>query len=160
MASKLYDGTSAYKIDEYYDYAQRAEESKKKREEASKKRHSVNFKKLSVILTVVFAVALGFLYMNSVLIETSTKVADLNTELEDLKVRNTQVSFDIVSGVDYKVVEQKAISEYGMQHPESHQNIYVDVVQNDYVEIAKASENTGFIENLISGVQSFLAYIK
>jgi len=160
MATRLYDGTSAYKIEEYYDYTQKAEENKKEREAASKKRHSVNFKRLSIVLSLVFVVAVAFLYTNSVLMETSSKVNKLNRELEDIRVRNTQVSFDIASGVDYKVVEQKAISEFGMQYPESYQNVYVDVVQNDYVEISQSSDNQGIIERMIASVQSFLAYIK
>ena len=160
MATRLYDGTSAYNIDDYYSYTQKAEEKKQQRQLEVKKRHAINFKKLSIILSITFVIATAFLYVNAVLIETSTKVNDLNKELEDIKVRNTQVSFDIASGVDYKEVEQKAITEYGMQHPESYQNVYVDVVQNDYVELSQgSSQSEGFIEGLISDVQSFLAYI-
>lgn len=161
MATRLYDGTSAYKIEEYYSYTQKAEEKKQTRQAAVKKSPAVNFKQLSIILSVIFVIAIAFLYTNVVLIQTSTKVADLNKELEDIKVRNTQVSFDIVSGVDYKKVEEKAINEFGMQRPESYQNVYVDVVQNDYVELAQtSSKSQGFMEDLISNVQSFLAYIK
>lgn len=160
MATRLYDGTAAYKIDDYYSYTQKAEEKKQQRQLEVKKRHAINFKKLSIILSITFVIATAFLYVNAVLIETSTKVNDLNRELEDIKVRNTQVSFDIASGVDYKEVEQKAISQYGMQHPESYQNVYVDVVQNDYVELSQSStQSEGFIEGLVSDVQSFLAYI-
>ena len=161
MATRLYDGTSAYKMDEYYSYTKKAEEKRQTRQSAKKKSRAVNFKKLSIILTVVFSIAIGFLYANAVLIETSTKVSELNKELEDIKVRNTQVSFDIVSGVDYKKVEEKAINEFGMQRPESYQNVYVDVVQKDYVELSRPeSKSESFIEGLISNVQSFLAYIK
>ena len=93
--------------------------------------------------------------------QAASEVNDLTRELEDMKVRNTQVSFDIVAGVDYNEVEHKAISEFGMQHPESYQNVYVDVVQSDYVElINEKSEKKGLVEGLISGVQSFLAYIR
>ncbi len=160
MANQLYDGTAAYKIDEYYSYTQKAQEKQDERKSKSQKRHIVNVKKLSIILSIVFTIAIAFLYANVVLIETSSKVTELNKELEDMKVRNTQVSFDIVSGVDYGVVEQKAISEYGMQHPESYQNVYVDVVQSDYVEVASSkAKSKGFVEDIISNVQSFLAYI-
>ena len=93
--------------------------------------------------------------------QAASEVNDLTRELEDMKVRNTQVSFDIVAGVDYNEVERKAISEFGMQHAESYQNVYVDVVQSDYVElINEKAEKKGLVEGLISGVQSFLAYIR
>lgn len=169
MASKLYDGTSAYdyygssayKVDEYYTYTSNADESRKKRTAKRKKLHIVNLKKLAIALSVVFVVASAFLYVNALLIETSTQVTELTDKLEDLKVRNTQVSFDIVSGVDYGKVEEKALTVFGMQHPESYQNVYVDVVQSDYTEVANLKgEDAGFTESLISGLQSFLAYIK
>ena len=161
LATALYDGTSAYKIDEYYDYAKKAQEKQDKRKVQIKKRQAVSFKKFAIILSCIFAVAVSFLYVNAVLIETSTEVNDLTKELEDLKVRNTQVSFDIVSGVDYKEVEKKAINEFGMQHPESYQNVYVDVIQNDYVELSQPSKKSGgVLEDIITDVQAFLAYIK
>jgi len=169
LAEKLYDGTSAYdyysssayKIDEYNNYNSRADESRKKRKVESRKLRVVNLKKLSIALSILFVVASAFLYVNALLIETSTKVTELTSELEDLKVRNTQVSFDIVSGVDYSKVEEKALNVFGMQHPESYQNVYVDVVQSDYAEVANLKEEeAGFTESLISGLQSFLAYIR
>jgi len=161
LANRLYNGTSAYKIDEYYDYTRQAQEKENSRNAQAKAHRSLNIKKISVALSLAFAVAVAFLYANAVLMETSSEVNKLTTELEDMKVRNTQVSFDIVSGVDYGVVEQKAISEFGMQHPESYQNVYVDVIQSDYAEVAnKKEQSQGFVEDIISGVQSFLAYIK
>ena len=112
-------------------------------------------------MSVVFVTAIAFLFANALLLQSASKVTELSKELEDMKVRNTQVSFEIVSGVDYNEVERKAISEFGMQHPESYQNVYVNVVQSDYVEMAgKQEEKVGFVEGIISGVQSFLAYIR
>lgn len=160
MAANLYDGTSAYKMEQYYDYNQKASQKQYKRKQESQKRRSINIKKISIILGIIFAVSIVFLYANVVLIETSARVTELNKELEDMKVRNTQVSFDISSGVDYGVVEQKAISEFGMQHPESYQVVYVDVKRSDYTELPGSKEKAkGFVEGLISNVQSFLAYI-
>ena len=160
MATNLYDGTSAYKMEQYYDYNQKASQKQDQRKQESQKRRSINIKRFSIILSIIFAVAIAFLYANVVLIQTSSRVTELNRELEDMKVRNTQVSFDISSGVDYGVVEQKAISEFGMQHPESYQVVYVDVQRSDYTELPGSKEKAkGFVEGLISNVQSFLAYI-
>ncbi len=160
MPNSFYDGTSAYKIDRYYDYAQEVRKKQDERKEKNHRQHILNIKRVSIVIGAVFAVAIAFLYVNAVLIQTSGEVTNLTRELEDMKVRNTQVAFDIASGVDYSVVEQKAISEFGMQHPESYQNVYVDVVQKDYVEVANPKEKgKGFVEGIISNVQSFLAYI-
>lgn len=160
MATNLYDGTSAYKMEQYYDYTQKASQKQDERRQESRKRRSINIKRFSIVLSIIFTVAIAFLYANVVLIETSSRVNELNKELEDMKVRNTQVSFDISSGIDYGVVEQKAISEFGMQHPESYQVVYVDVQRSDYTELPGSKEKAkGFVEGLISNVQSFLAYI-
>lgn len=161
MAEQLYDGTSAYKLDQYENYTRQAQEKQNNRKIIKEKKDIITRKKLAVIMSVVFVTAIAFLFANALLLQSASKVTELNKELEDMKVRNTQVSFEIVSGVDYNEVERKAISEFGMQHPESYQNVYVNVVQSDYVEMAgKQEEKTGFVEGIISGVQSFLAYIR
>ena len=161
MAEQLYDGTSAYKLDQYENYTRQAQEKQNTRKIIKEKKDIITRKKLAVIMSVVFVTAIAFLFANALLLQSASKVTELNKELEDMKVRNTQVSFEIVSGVDYNEVERKAISEFGMQHPESYQNVYVNVVQSDYVEMAgKQEEKTGFVEGIISGVQSFLAYIR
>jgi cell division protein FtsL len=161
LAEQLYDGTSAYKLDQYENYTRQAQEKQNNRKIIKEKKDIITRKKLAVIMSVVFVTAIAFLFANALLLQSASKVTELNKELEDMKVRNTQVSFEIVSGVDYNEVERKAISEFGMQHPESYQNVYVNVVQSDYVEMAgKQEEKTGFVEGIISGVQSFLAYIR
>ncbi|MBQ6893891.1 MAG: hypothetical protein IJN40_00175 [Clostridia bacterium] len=161
MAEQLYDGTSAYKLDQYENYTRQAQEKQNNRKIIKEKKDIITRKKLAVIMSVVFVTAIAFLFANALLLQSASKVTELSKELEDMKVRNTQVSFEIVSGVDYNEVERKAISEFGMQHPESYQNVYVNVVQSDYVEMAgKQEEKVGFVEGIISGVQSFLAYIR
>ena len=161
MAQNLYDGTSAYKLDQYENYTRQAQEKQNNRKIIKEKKDIITRKKLAVIMSVVFVTAIAFLFANALLLQSASKVTELSKELEDMKVRNTQVSFEIVSGVDYNEVERKAISEFGMQHPESYQNVYVNVVQSDYVEMAgKQEEKVGFVEGIISGVQSFLAYIR
>ncbi len=161
MAEQLYDGTSAYKLDQYENYTRQAQEKQNNRKIIKEKKDIITRKKLAVIMSVVFVTAIAFLFANALLLQSASKVTELSKELEDMKVRNTQLSFEIVSGVDYNEVERKAISEFGMQHPESYQNVYVNVVQSDYVEMAgKQEEKVGFVEGIISGVQSFLAYIR
>lgn len=161
MAEHLYDGTSAYKLDQYENYTRQTQEKQNKQKAIREKRDTLTKRKLAIALIIVFVTAISFLFANALLMQSASKVTNLTKELEDMKVRNTQVSFEIVSGVDYNEVERKAISEFGMQHPESYQNVYVDVVQSDYVELTnEKAEPKGFVEGIISGVQSFLAYIR
>ena len=161
MAPNFYDGTSAYKLDQYESYTRQAQEKQNTKKATRLNKEKLLKRKLAIVLGLIFVTATAFLYANAALMQAASEVNDLTRELEDMKVRNTQVSFDIVAGVDYNEVERKAISEFGMQHPESYQNVYVDVVQSDYVElINEKSEKKGLVEGLISGVQSFLAYIR
>jgi cell division protein FtsL len=161
LAEHLYDGTSAYKLDQYENYTRQTQEKQNKQKAIREKRDTLTKRKLAVAMSIVFVTAISFLFANALLMQSASKVTNLTKELEDMKVRNTQVSFEIVSGVDYNEVERKAISEFGMQHPESYQNVYVDVVQSDYVELTnEKAEPKGFVEGIISGVQSFLAYIR
>lgn len=161
MAQYYYDGTSAYKLDQYESYTRKVQQKQNIRNEYKKQKMLLGKKRMAIALGLVFIIATAFLYANAALMQASSEVTNLTKELEDMKVRNTQVSFDIVSGVDYNDVEQKAITQFGMQHPESYQNVYVNVVQSDYAELA--SEKTvkkSAIDEIISGVQSFLAYIR
>lgn len=161
MAQYYYDGTSAYKLDQYENYTRKVQQKQNSRNEYKKQKLLLGKKRMAIALSLVFIIATAFLYANAALMQASSEVTNLTKELEDMKVRNTQVSFDIVSGVDYNAVEQKAITQFGMQHPESYQNVYVNVVQNDYAELAseKAVKKSA-IDEIISGVQSFLAYIR
>lgn len=160
MTGNFYDGTSAYKIEQYYNYTN---ETTKKQEEKKDKRvrqSILTHKRLVVVTSVVFVVAIAFLYFNVVLIQTSARHDDLTRQLEDIRVRNTQLSFEIASGVDLAAVEAKAKNEFGMQQPESHQNVYVDVVQNDYAESFSVSDTKpGFVDTMITSLKAFLAYI-
>ena len=160
LSGVYYEGTSAYKIEEYYAYTS---DMRKKQEEKVQKQNvskTANRKKLIAAISAVFVIAIAFLYLNVVLLQTSAAYNLATAELEDIKMRNAQLSFDVASGVDLAVVEAKAKTQFGMQRPESYQNVYVNVVQNDYTETftTKAS-NKGFVEHMITSLKAFLTYI-
>lgn len=158
--NNLYDGTSAYKIEEYNDYNRRAQEKQDEYQQSVKKRRTLNLKKIFVVTLIVFGVSVAFLWVNALLLQSSAKVTSLSSELEDIKARNTQIAFDISSGTDLVEIEEKAIADFGMQKPEGYQNVYVNVVQSDYTKMAqKPVEESGFIDELIKNLKSFLAYI-
>lgn len=160
MTGRYYDGTSAYKIEQYEIYTQQAEH----KQEAKKKKRSAQSvivrKKLVAAVCGVFVVAVLFLYLNVVLMQTSAQFAAVTRELDDMKMRNAELAFDVASGVDLAVVEAKAKNEYGMQRPESHQNVYVDVKQSDYAEAFTATQTRpGIVDSMINSLKAFLAYV-
>lgn len=157
----MYDGTSAYSMDRYYEYTKetqkRYEDKKIQREKESAKLN----KKAFICISLVFTLAISFLFLNVILIQTSSKNSELLKELEDVNVRNTQVAFEIASSIDLAEVELRAKTKFGMQHPESHQNVYVDVKQSDYMETTNSdhSPSQSTLDNVIMSLKSFLAYI-
>lgn len=158
MSERWYDGTSAYKIDEYYKVTDETAKVEQLNTETVKK-VQFNYKKAIAVISLIFALGIAFLYANVVLIQTSTQNDELKQALEDAKGKNTQMSFDIVSGIDLKKVEEKAINEFGMQQPESYQNVYVDVVQSDYTQAYNEQPQKGITETLTDRLKAFLAYI-
>ncbi len=160
MSEIYYDGTSAYKIEQYNSYTDTVQKKHEEKLERQNIQKLAVRKKLTVIISAVFAVAIAFLYLNVMLLQASATYSRATAELEDVKMRNAQLAFDIASGVDLKLVETKAKTEFGMQRPESHQNVYVDVVQSDYVETFNPKEsNMGLVERAVMSFKSFLAYI-
>lgn len=160
MSGRLYDGTSAYKIEEYEIYTKQTQQKQEQQKKSRRTKALINRKKLIAAASVVFVTAVAFLYLNVVLMQASSEYASLTKELEDMKMRNAQLSFDVAAGVDLAEVETKAKNEYGMQRPESHQNVYVDVVQNDYAESFTANDSKpGFVDRMIANLKAFLAYI-
>ncbi len=158
--NNLYDGTSAYKIEEYNNYNRKVQQKQDEYKASVKKRNILNLKKILVITLIVFGVSAAFLWTNALLLQSSAEVTALTSELDDTKARNTQIAFAISSGTDLVEIEEKAIADFGMQKPEGYQNVYVDVVQSDYTKMAqKPVETTGFIDELIKNLKSFLAYI-
>lgn len=160
MQSQLYNGTSAYSINDYYEYTENARQNQEKQKNIRAGKQIAVRRKAVVIATTVFALAIAFLYSNVLLMRTASKYEALVGELDDIRVRNTQAAFDIASGIDLKVVEEKAKNEFGMQKPETHQNVYVEVVQSDYAKsMMSPQKESGMLDKMISSLKSFLAYI-
>ncbi len=160
MQSRLYDGTSAYKIDEYYEYAQSVSKKQEKQKNVRQGKLIATRKKMVVTVSVIFALSIAFLYSNVLLMRAASKYESLVSELDDIRVRNTQTAFEIASGIDLNKVEEKAKNEFGMQKPEAHQNVYVKVVQSDYAKSGVSSgTKSGVLNKMISSLKSFLAYI-
>lgn len=112
-------------------------------------------------LAVVFAVACGVLYGNARIIQASSRVSELQAELEQAKEDNNQKMLDLEKSLDLKKVEEIATTQLGMKRPEKYQIVYVDVQQSNYGEVAKqdspapVQSTFGAIRQSIS---AFLAY--
>ena len=104
VANRLYDGTSAYKIEEYESYRDRVQETHETRKNRKVKHVAINHRKLMIITGVVFAVAVAFLYANVVLIQTATRHDKLVNDIQD----TFGVELQTVDFVNYKTIGEMA----------------------------------------------------
>ena len=164
--STYYNGTSAYKIDDIeYSVRSDVKENIAKRHQLRESKKAAFVKRVRVFATFagVFAIALGLLFTNAVIIEKSSTVNDMQKELSELTETNNQMVLDIEKNLDLKKIEEIAINELGMKRPDKYQIVYVNVEQNDYAEVAKAeTAPSGFVATfgaIGSNIGQFMEYI-
>lgn len=164
--STYYNGTSAYKIDDIeYGIRSNAKDNIAKRQQIRESKKATFIKRMRAFATFagVFAVALGLLFTNAMIIEKSSTVNDMQNELSELTEANNQMVLDIEKNLDLKKIEEIAINELGMKRPDKYQVVYVNVQQNDYAEVAKAEkESSGFAATfgaIGSSIGQFMEYI-
>ncbi len=164
--STYYNGTSAYKIDDIeYGVRSNVKDNIAKRQQVRESKKAAFVKRVRVFATFagVFAIALGLLFTNAMIIEKSSTVNDMQNELTELTEANNQIILDIEKNLDLKKIEEIAINELGMKRPDKYQIVYVNVEQNDYAEVAKTETTpSGFTATfgaIGSGIGRFMEYI-
>ncbi len=163
--SRYYNGTSAYKIDEIeYGYVSDVKENIAERQEKRQGRKAAFSKRVRVCaaLVALFAVAIGLLFTNAMIIEKSSTVSKMQEELNSLTEPNNQTVLDFEKNLDLKKIEEIAINELGMKRPDKYQIVYVDVKQSDYAEVKREEEKSGFSFNIgtvSAAIGQFVEYI-
>ena len=165
--SNYYNGTSAYKITDfaYTDYKnQDVQENIARRREVreSKKAEFVKHLRGAAIFFSVFAIAIGVLFTNAIIIEKSSQVNDMQNQLKAITAQNNQTTLDIERSLDLKRIEEIAINELGMKHPDKYQMVYVNVEQTNYAEISDKKGTTwngGTLVAMGKGIGEMMEYI-
>lgn len=86
------------------------------------------------VATLVCAITCGvFIYLQSDINTNMAKVAELQTQVSDLKERNDAAEKRIETSVDLEQIKQKAINELGMKYPAADQVITYSVQSSDYM---------------------------
>ena len=84
--------------------------------------------------TLVCAIACGvFIFLQTNISTNMKAVADLQTQVTDLKERNDAVEKNIETSVDLEQIKQKAINDLGMKYPAADQVITYSVESSDYM---------------------------
>lgn len=154
----MYNGTSAYNLDEYESYARTADKKRNERAQTHKKERAMVCRFLIVSLIAVFCTASALIYTNVMLIRASTQTQKLEDKLALLTEANKKKEMEINQKLDMKVIEEKAVSKLGMQRPDNSQIVYVNVKRDTYTEVSDKEEGARFTASVKEAIKGILEY--
>lgn len=164
--SKYYNGTSAYKIDDIqYVTNSDAKENIERRKVARENKRALFLKRVKLLVGAagVFAVAIALLCVNAAIIEKSSVVNDMQTQLNELTEQNNHIKLELEKNLDLNRIEDIAINELGMKRPDNYQVVYVNVEQNNYAEVMQKDDGafafSSKLSTIGSGVSRFMEYL-
>ena len=110
-----------------------------KRKKIEKEHAQMLARKVTIIRIVDFLVlALSGTFMISKFVavyDTEQEIKALKKDLEQKRSYSSQKIFEMEEKVDLAEIEEIATTELGMQRPDKHQKIYVDVKTEDVTEV-------------------------
>lgn len=163
ILNSLYNGTSAYNLDEY---AQRIEMQDKARKLHKKRQLFKARVRLIACMLGIFVLASVMLYRNAVIINTLSEVNDLKEELRIARDTNAKKNVELENKLDLAKVEEIAQSELGLRRIEKYQTVYVAVEQEDFAELPggkTTKQERTFKPNfsvIMSGMRNVLGYLQ
>ena len=134
--NRYYMGTSAYKLEDYEEYARKSQEKQQERKKIVKAEYAAMCRLLVIGIIFVFAAASALVYVNVMAMRASTDIDKLEKKLAMVIDENKQKEIEINQKLDMKVIEKKAIEKLGMQKPDNSQIVYVDVKKANSVFVA------------------------
>ena len=123
------NGSSAYKYEREYVQPDRSV----KKGISRKQRHKGSGGTLFAGV-VVTALAFVLLFRYACITEMSATLTSLKGQYEEVNSVAVAKEFELEQEVDLNKVQEIASSELGMQKPEKHQIVYIDMQNTDYTE--------------------------
>lgn len=162
--SSYYNGTSAYELDNINYGTTSVKDNIEARAISRSNRKELFMKRVRAfsVFFGIFAIAIGSLVTNAIIIEKSSTLNEMQAQLTELREENKKKTIDIESNLDHKRIEDIAINELGMKRPDKYQVVYVNVEQNDYAEVMQKPEQSGFASTfgvIGAGISDFMEYI-
>lgn len=135
-------GNLAYKLD--YEAqaprkALRTAQTQKTKKQAVKK---VNLAVLLFYMVIICAMAFCLIGREVKIYAKNSELAKMQGELTNLQAQSKQRLMEAEAELDLNAIEQTAVNEYNMKRPETHQVVYVDLKQDDYIEGSKKQEKS------------------
>ena len=152
-------GNLAYK----YDYVEEDNYKKTKSENTQADRKKVKPRKISYAskIAAVVTVAVSAVFMIVQFVEVNETLSVMNQaqrEYEFEESVTSQKAFELEQSIDLSKIEQEATGRLGMQRPDSHQVVYIDVPQSDVTE-KTADEVEGIGNRITAWGKSILSHI-
>ena len=130
-------GSSAYK----YERDERTRKSSRVKPKIKKTRH-IAFKDVFAY-AVITLLAFTLLFRYACITEMTARLAKLKEEYNKAQSVVVAKEFEMEQNIDLRKVEEIATTELGMQRPEKHQIVYIDMKNSDYTESTVVKEDKG-----------------
>lgn len=162
--------TSSAFQDDYYTYNKEQQPKKKKTVTAkvsTKARKRKRFKTVMCILGC-FAIAFLIVMRYAYIAEKNDSLNEMMTSYQEISSENNMLQIEIDQNINLTKVEEIATTKLGMQKPQKHQIVYVNVVGDDKVVTknssmvdsnAEQTTNNGFFAAIISIMGDVLEYL-
>ena len=153
-------GNLAYKHD--YSSAEAEPNTKAKQNRAKRpKRQAVKGLSFPARIACVAVVSASAVFMVSQFIKVNESQTALSTAQENYLFEESvtaQKAFELEQSIDLSKIEKEATTRLGMQRPEKHQIVYVDIKRDDTTDMT-ADKVEGFGNRLASGIKAFFGNI-
>ena len=157
--SDLYKGTSAYKIEEYENYARKTQKKQTERKEMSKMEHKALSRLVISAGMLAFVACSALVYVNVMTLRAATRIDELEKELALITDTNKQKEIEINQKLDMKVIEKKAVEKLGMQKPDNSQIVYINVKKGTHSEsLTAAPAKKGLFVGIKKSLKGIVAY--
>lgn len=148
-------GNLAYKIDYEEQTAKRPLRTAKTEQVKKQAAKKVNLAVLIFYMVIIGAMAFCLIGREVKLYAKSSEVSALQNELTNLQAKSKQIMMEAEAELDFAAIEQTAVEKYNMKRPETHQVVYVDMQQDDYIEGGNQSSGTGPIQKVLGIIKNW-----
>ncbi|MBE7019019.1 MAG: hypothetical protein E7413_03975 [Ruminococcaceae bacterium] len=127
-----------------------------KRRAKEKKRSQL---KVTLFIICFIVGGISLIFNNAQITEQSKKNTALKAEYAELYSANKKKEVEINQKMDLKTVEELAIASYGMNRARSEQIVYIDVPDQDYGVMAKATDTSDSSDDNFGIQNGMIAYL-
>lgn len=122
------------------------------RKQAAKK---VNLAVILFYIVIIGAMAFCLISREVKIYAKNSQIAQMQSELSGLQAQSKQLSMEAEAELDFKEIEQTAVSKYNMSRPETHQIVYVNLPQNDYIETSAKKSEKSFTQKVLGIIKKW-----